>query len=112
MERMTNEHLAYLTQKYGYHFVFRVSPQMYYMIRTVAEEIDFWGHNPRGTEERIRTQSICYEAFEHQLRLHDVEKRILVNITNCSARDAMVFCTCFPPPVFFFFFFSSKLTSF
>lgn len=61
------------------------------MTCTVAEEIDFWRHDPRGIEERIRTQSICCEAFEHQLRLNDVEKRILVNITNCSARDAMVF---------------------
>lgn len=31
MERRANEHLAHLTKKYGYHFIFRIGLQQYYM---------------------------------------------------------------------------------
>lgn len=31
MEKRANEHLAHLTKKYGYHFIFRVGLQQYYM---------------------------------------------------------------------------------
>ena len=31
MEKRANEHLAHLTRKYGYHFIFRIGLQQYYM---------------------------------------------------------------------------------
>lgn len=31
MEKRANEHLAHLTKKYGYHFIFRIGLQQYYM---------------------------------------------------------------------------------
>lgn len=31
MENRANEHLAHLTKKYGYHFIFRIGLQQYYM---------------------------------------------------------------------------------
>lgn len=63
--------------------------------RTVAEKINFWRHDPRSLNDRLRTQQLCYDAFERQLRLNEAEKMVLIQVTNCSARDAKFFCAYF-----------------
>lgn len=122
MERRANEYLAQLTQKYVYHFVFKIGLQQYYIRESIQRECTtstdiFQTHyrrenqlletRPRGIEERIRAQSICYEAFKHQLRLNDWEKEswqisqiVLLEMQWCSVHVFLL------PFVLFFLFFT------
>ncbi|EYE96226.1 uncharacterized protein EURHEDRAFT_366922 [Aspergillus ruber CBS 135680] len=73
------------------------------MSRIAVEKAILWGHDPHGIEERIWTHNICYEAFEHQLRLSDAEKKVLVNRKLlCSRHNGVLYVFSFR---FFFFFF-------
>lgn len=59
------------------HFNKSIQPLLAIFRCTVAEEINSCKYDPRGIKERIRTQNICHEAFEHRLRLWR-GKKILV----------------------------------
>lgn len=42
MEKKANEHLAHLTQKYGYHFIFRIGLKEFYMTYVKLIRIHVW----------------------------------------------------------------------
>ncbi|KAE8148542.1 hypothetical protein BDV25DRAFT_16590 [Aspergillus avenaceus] len=91
MEKKANEDLARCTREYGYHHIFRAGLQQYYMTRTVVENVNFWRPDSRGNGYRVRVQKLCYEAMETKLRLNDMEKRALIQATNCDFEDAYRF---------------------
>ncbi|PLB39313.1 putative mating locus protein [Aspergillus candidus] len=92
MERKANEDLARCVEKYGYHYIFKVGLQEYYVSKLVTEHVTFWRRHPLGDEHRARAQRICYEFAERRLRLNASEKQILIQITHSVPEDANKFC--------------------
>ena len=60
--------------------------------RTVGENAIFFRRDPNRPDNRAQVQHLCFEAFEHKLRLSEAEKTVIIMITNCSAHDAHMFC--------------------
>ncbi|BDD57060.1 hypothetical protein MAP00_002460 [Monascus purpureus] len=90
-EKKANEDLVKSTRKYGYHYIFRFGLRQYYMTRTVASIINFWGQDARGNEYRVRAQKVCYEVMEAGVKLNAAEKRAVIQALHCAPEDAYAF---------------------
>ncbi|OJJ43405.1 hypothetical protein ASPZODRAFT_136260 [Penicilliopsis zonata CBS 506.65] len=88
MEKKANEDLAKCIEQYGYHWIFRAGLTQYYMTKCVVSHLDFWNADSRSRRCRMNAQNICYEAMDAQLKLNDVEKRILIEVSQ--SRDTIV----------------------